>query len=186
MVKTNVENLVRTCVLGEVRPHLARAGYQITHDGRPVAVPSVGGVCYNVKVGDRLWDWVADHLEPGVSTRNRDREDNVGYNLYSCVGNRARVVSGDAKGAATLLMVEKLEDIVARQVEAIKNLKIDKVTVWDSAGAGGQGTSTANFVSGLIGSLPPLHDVAKMAGVDLPGYLGEMTEGKAEAKAKKK
>jgi len=94
--------------------------------------------------------------------------------------------SGDAKGAATLLMVEKLEDIVARQVEAIKNLKIDKVTVWDSAGAGGQGTSTANFVSGLIGSLPPLHDVAKMAGVDLPGYLGEMTEGKAEAKAKKK
>ena len=99
VVKTNVENLVRTCVLGEVRPHLARAGYQITHDGRPVAVPSVGGVCYNVKVGDRLWDWVADHLEPGVSTRNRDREDNVGYNLYSCVGNRARVVSGDAKGA---------------------------------------------------------------------------------------
>ena len=82
---------------------------------------------------------------------------------------------GDAKAAATLLMVEKIEDIVARQVEAISNMKIDKITVWDSAG-GGEGGSTANFVSSLIHSLPPVHDVAKMAGVELPDYLGSMKE----------
>ena len=82
---------------------------------------------------------------------------------------------GDAKAAATLLMVEKIEDIVARQVEAISNLQIDKITVWDSAGGNGEG-STANFVSSLIHSLPPVHDVAKMAGVDLPDYLGSMKE----------
>ncbi len=82
---------------------------------------------------------------------------------------------GDAKAAATLLMVEKIEEIVARQVEAISNLKIDKITVWDSAGGNGEG-STANFVSSLIHSLPPVHDVAKMAGVDLPDYLGSMKE----------
>jgi flotillin len=82
---------------------------------------------------------------------------------------------GDAKAAATLLMVEKIEDIVARQTEAISNLKIDKITVWDS-GSGGEGGSTANFVSSLIKSLPPVHDVAKMAGVDLPDYLGSMKE----------
>ncbi|MHC5054468.1 MAG: SPFH domain-containing protein [Planctomycetota bacterium] len=85
--------------------------------------------------------------------------------------------AGDARAAATLLMVEKIEDIVARQVEAIKNLKIDKVTVWDSGasgGAGGQGGSTANFLSSLIKSLPPLHDVAGMAGVELPGFLGKV------------
>jgi flotillin len=82
---------------------------------------------------------------------------------------------GDVKAAATLLMVEKIEEIVARQTEAISNLQIDKITVWDS-GSGGEGGSTANFVSSLIRSLPPVHDVAKMAGVDLPDYLGSMKE----------
>ncbi len=82
---------------------------------------------------------------------------------------------GDVKAAATLLMVEKIEEIVARQTEAISNLQIDKITVWDS-GNGGEGGSTANFVSSLIRSLPPVHDVAKMAGVDLPDYLGSMKE----------
>jgi flotillin len=83
---------------------------------------------------------------------------------------------GDAKAAATLLMVEKIENIVARQVEAISNLKIDKITVWDSAGGGSGEGSTANFVSSLIHALPPVHDVAKMAGIDLPDYLGSMKE----------
>ena len=82
---------------------------------------------------------------------------------------------GDVKAAATLLMVEKIEEIVARQTEAIANLQIDKITVWDS-GNGGEGGSTANFVSSLIRSLPPVHDVAKMAGVDPPDYLGSMKE----------
>jgi len=82
---------------------------------------------------------------------------------------------GDAKAAATLLLVEKMEDIVAKQVEAISNLQIDKITVWDSAGGNGEG-STANFVSSLIHSLPPVHDVAKMAGVELPDYLGSVNQ----------
>ena len=83
---------------------------------------------------------------------------------------------GDASAVATLLMVEKIEDIVAKQVEAISNLKIDKITVWDSAGGSGEGSSTANFVSSLIHSLPPVHEVAKMAGVDLPDYLGKVSD----------
>ena len=82
---------------------------------------------------------------------------------------------GDAKAAATLLMVEKIEELVARQTEAIANLKIDKITVWDS-GNGGEGGSTSNFISSLIQSLPPVHDVAKMAGVDLPDYLGKVND----------
>ena len=81
---------------------------------------------------------------------------------------------GDAKAAATLLLLEKLEEIVRVQVEAIKNLRIDKITVWDSGGK--DGSSTANFLSGLIKSLPPLHEVAAMAGVDLPQFLGEIAE----------
>ena len=61
---------------------------------------------------------------------------------------------------ATLLMIEKIEEVVATQVEAIKNLKIDKITVWDSgSGAEGGGSSTANFLSSMVKSLPPLQDV---------------------------
>ena len=83
---------------------------------------------------------------------------------------------GDAKAAATLLMVEKVDAMVSAQVEAVKNLKIDKITVWDSGvDAEGKG-ATSNFVSSLVQTLPPMHDVAKMAGVELPEYLGSVSE----------
>ena len=72
-------------------------------------------------------------------------------------------------------MIESIQTQLLDKTEAIANLKIDKITVWDSAGGNGEG-STANFVSSLIHSLPPVHDVAKMAGVDLPDYLGSMKE----------
>ena len=93
---------------------------------------------------------------------------------YECL---LKSCNNDAEAATSLLMIEKLQEIVKMQVEAIKNIKIDKVTVWDS----GDKNSTSNFLSGLIKSLPPLQDVAKMAGVQLPSYLGEMTEEKARA-----
>ncbi|MFH2045683.1 MAG: SPFH domain-containing protein [Pseudomonadota bacterium] len=92
--------------------------------------------------------------------------------------NLVKGCNGDAKAAATLLMTEKIEQIVQLQVEAIRNIKIDKVTVWDSAGGGKDGTATANFLSGLIKSLPPLHEVAGMAGIELPKYLGEIAQDK--------
>jgi flotillin len=82
-------------------------------------------------------------------------------------------VGGDAQAASTLLMIEKLEELVARQVEAISNLKIDKITVWDSGG-NGDGSSTSNFISNLFKSLPPLQDISEMAGVQLPEYLGKV------------
>lgn len=98
-------------------------------------------------------------------------------------GIRALVeaAAGDPKAAVQLMIADKLEELVKIQVEAIKNLKIDKVTVWDS-GAGGKGegkSSTANFVSGLMASIPPLHELFKQAGLDMPSYLG--TESKPEA-----
>lgn len=78
---------------------------------------------------------------------------------------------GDPVAAYQLLLIEKLPELVKTQVEAIKNIKIDKVTVWDSGnGEEGKG-STANFVSGLMKSVPPLNDLFEMAGMDLPSYL---------------
>jgi flotillin len=87
-------------------------------------------------------------------------------------------VHGDTQAAATLLMIEKMEDLIGAQVEAISKLKIDKITVWDSGNNGG--SSTANFISGLVKSVPPLQELAAMAGVELPDYLGKMIQKSPE------
>jgi flotillin len=84
--------------------------------------------------------------------------------------------NNDPQAAATLLMIEKMAELVEIQVEAIKNLKIDKITVWDSGGGNGSST-TADFVSNLIKSVPPLHDLSSMVGLELPEYLGTMSDG---------
>ena len=80
--------------------------------------------------------------------------------------------NGDSQAAATLLMIEKMSDIVEAQVKAISSLKIDKITVWDGGSRNGGSNSTADFVSGFIKSLPPLQEIASMAGIELPQYLG--------------
>lgn len=82
-------------------------------------------------------------------------------------------------GAQQMLITELLPQLVHEQVQAISGLHIDKITVWDSgAGADGKG-STAGFLSGLAGSVPPLHELARNVGVELPEYLGKLDEEKA-------
>ncbi len=83
---------------------------------------------------------------------------------------------GNTKDAVLMLIADKLEDLVKTQVEAIKNLKIDKVTVWEGGQQNGEGNTTSKFVSGLYKSIPPLHDLFDMAGMDLPRYLGSKNE----------
>lgn len=83
---------------------------------------------------------------------------------------------GDAEAALKLLIADKLEELMRVQVDAIKNIKIDKVTVWDN-GQGADGKSaTANFLSGMMHSVPPLQDVFAMAGMQLPEILGKKVE----------
>ena len=90
--------------------------------------------------------------------------------------------------APSLLLIEKLPELVAEQVKAVQNLKIDKVTVWDGGGGAGKGSgggadgATAGFLRGLIGALPPVHELAKQAGIELPEALGSLREAEAEAR----
>jgi len=85
--------------------------------------------------------------------------------LVEAAGNESR-------DAVLLMIADKLPELVKTQVEAIKNIKIDKVTVWDSAGGNAGGSSaTANFLSGMLKSLPPLNDLFQMAGMELPDLL---------------
>lgn len=87
----------------------------------------------------------------------------------------------DSKDAVLLLIADKLPELVRLQTEAIKNIKIDKVTVWDGGNGAGEKTSTANFISGLYKSVPPLQEMFTMAGMDLPDYL----KGKSSEEIKK-
>ena len=78
--------------------------------------------------------------------------------------------------APTLLLIEQLPQLVAEQVKAVQNLKIDKITVWDS-GRGANGAkngTTADFLASLIGSLPAMHELAQQAGIELPTVLGHV------------
>ena len=83
---------------------------------------------------------------------------------------------GNADAAVQLLLVDKIEDLVRIQVDAIKNLQIDKITVWDSMSGEGGSPTTANFLSGMMKSIPPLNETFKMAGVKLPEFLGTELE----------
>ena len=78
---------------------------------------------------------------------------------------------GDPTKAFQLLLIEKLPELVKTQVEAVKNIKIDKITVWDSGNNQDGNGSTANFVSGMMKTVPPLNDLFNMAGLNLPTYL---------------
>jgi flotillin len=92
-----------------------------------------------------------------------------------------KAAGDNAKDAVLLLIADKLPELVKLQTEAIKNIKIDKITVWDGGqNADGKG-STANFVSGLYKSVPPLKDIFDMAGMDLPTYLGKHKNGETDA-----
>ena len=81
--------------------------------------------------------------------------------------------AGDADSAVKMLVADKLEELMRIQVEAVKNIKIDKVTVWDGGKSGDGNTATADFISGMMKAVPPLNEVFKQAGMELPALLGK-------------
>jgi len=82
-----------------------------------------------------------------------------------------KAAGDDAKDAVLLLVADKLPELVKTQAEAIKNIKIDKVTVWENGSSENGKSSTSNFISGMYKSVPPLQEMFNMAGMQLPNYL---------------
>ncbi len=106
-LRMNIDKLVKVAVIGEISsPIFPPTPYKITAFGEPVVLPGVGGIRYNVRVGDPAVGWMADHVEPGVSIKNFTSYQNMGgatpnyaLNILACIGNEAIVVSGEAKGS---------------------------------------------------------------------------------------
>jgi hypothetical protein len=105
MLKTNTDRLVKISVVGEAVSPVFPSVYTISAQGKPVVLPGVGGITYNIRVGDPACGWEADHVEPGVSIENKEsdtrygRGANTALNVLACVGNEATIISGKAKGA---------------------------------------------------------------------------------------
>jgi Domain of unknown function (DUF4438) len=105
MLKTNVEKLIKISVMGEIASPTIRSVYNISATGKALVLPGVGGITYNLRVGDPACGWEADHVEPGISAENKENDArsgqaaNTALNVLSCVGNQATVATGEKKGA---------------------------------------------------------------------------------------
>lgn len=97
MLKTNRDKLVKISVMGDV-DHPRRSNYIISRHGTACQLPGMSGIAYNVTVGDRAFNLIGDHVEPDVSTKNENTDENDAYNILACSGNEAKVMTGDAKG----------------------------------------------------------------------------------------
>ncbi len=103
MLNINRDELVQISVSGDVaHPAYGRSPYRVSTDGEPRVLSSASGITYNIRVGDSATKWAADHVEPAVSIKNPKGDghtgENAGLNVLACVGNEAKVVSGNAEG----------------------------------------------------------------------------------------
>lgn len=94
-----------------------------------------------------------------------------------------KAAGGSADAAVQLMLVDKIEELVKTQVEAVKNLNIDKVTVWDTMGGKNGSSTTADFLSSIMKAVPPLSETFKMAGLQIPAFLGTEVPEKADPPA---
>lgn len=105
MIKTNKNKLVMQSVIGQIsNPTFSKSPYVISANGIPMVLPSVGGITYNIRIGDSAIGLAADHVEPGVSLMNMDKSigswsPNAGLNTLACAGNEVKVITGEAKGS---------------------------------------------------------------------------------------
>ncbi len=103
MLKTNEETIVEFLLQCQPGPPRTKGIWRVDHDGTPFILPSIGGITLNVQVGDPAFGWAGDHVEPGVSctadTKKPNEHPNIGLQIFSCAGNKAKVISGDAKGS---------------------------------------------------------------------------------------
>jgi len=155
MIKTNRDKLPVISVSGVVWHPKGGGPGRVTIDGNVVWIPGTGGIAYNVKIGDCCMSWVADHLEPGVTTRHKDDDHNQAYNVLSCIGNEAIVKTGDAKGSKGIVTGKHggAEHVMVHfSSDVLEKLDIDdKITVK----ACGQGMKLLDYPDIYLRSVSP-------------------------------
>lgn len=154
MLKTNKDKVVKWSVQGKIH-HPVGGNYRITNDGKPMILPATGGISYNVAIGDSVFNWAGDHVEPGVSIRNENNSENAALMTFACIGNEAKIVSGDAKGKKGYVtgMHGGIDHVLIHfEKDILENLAIDdKIMIK----AYGQGLNLPDFENVHIMNIDP-------------------------------
>ena len=173
MLKTNEKNLPQVALQGGIIPPIA-FGWEVCRDGQAVMLPSVGGITYNILIGDSVYDFVGDHLESGFSSiaggfnDRRTANPNLSYNVYSCVGNEATLLSGAAKRKKGTVVGHHggVEHVIIDFPQAVleKLTYDDKILIRGT----GQGLKLIDYPTITLTSLSPklLHKIPVKAGKD--------------------
>ncbi|MCG8564667.1 MAG: DUF4438 domain-containing protein [Desulfobacterales bacterium] len=102
MLKTNEDRVVEMFIACRPGPPRVGLGWKVDHQGTPFLLPGIGGITLNVGLGDSAFGLAGDHIEPGVScTANAEKPNDFPNNslqILTCIGNEARIVSGEAQG----------------------------------------------------------------------------------------
>jgi len=159
MLKTNEDKVVEFLLQCQPGPPKTRGTWGVGQDGDPFILPSIGGITLNIQVGDLAFGWAGDHLEPGVSCiANTDKpfeHPNVGVQLYSCAGNKARIATGRAKGKTGVVIGHHggSEHIIVEFSKKTKEKMIydDKIIVH----ARGQGLALTDYPDIKLFNLDP-------------------------------
>ncbi len=157
-IRTNENQLVKFAVQGSV-VYPKCYGWELARTGESLILPSVGGITYNVKVGDPVFGLAGDHIEPCVSMSSDPKEPskdpNLAFNVFSCIGNEAIVISGDAKGAKGVVTGHHggVEHVIVDFDDATLNklTQDDKILIH----AYGQGLTFADYPDIKLFSLDP-------------------------------
>lgn len=146
MIKTNKDKLVIQSVQGKISsPSAGNNPYRIDKEGLAHILPATGGICYNVKIGDSCMKWVGDHIEPGVSIKSDNVAENKALMLLACIGNEAKVITGDAKGAKGF--VTGMHGGIDHTLIYFKGEDLEKMAIGDTilVKACGQGLSIEDY-----------------------------------------
>jgi hypothetical protein len=140
VLNTNIDKTIKLSVQGKIHhPYYTTSPYRINYDGESLVLPATGGITYNVKIGDPAFGWAGDHVEPGISIRNEDTNERNALMTMACIGNTAKVISGDGKGAlgyVTGLHSGVDHVIIHFEEKDIENMSIDDKILIKSWGQG--------------------------------------------------
>ena len=159
MLKTNEQTIVEFLLQCQPGPPRTRGNWEVDHHGRPFILPSIGGITVNIQVGDSAFGWAGDHVEPGVSctadTKKPFEHPNISLQLYACVGNQAKVVSGEAKGAVGYVIGHHggSEHVIVDMAREVKEKLTydDKIIIF----ARGQGLRLIDYPKIMLYNLDP-------------------------------
>lgn len=155
-MEINKSRLVMQSVQGKIHSPIAPNPYRVNRDGVAEVLPATGGITYNVKIGDSCMQWVGDHIEPGVSIKNETKGENDALMLLSCIGNEAKVITGDAKGAKGY--VTGMHGGIDHVLLYFKDEDLDKMAINDTilVKAYGQGLKIAGYEDVTCMNIDPI------------------------------